>query len=89
VDRSGLSGRIQAWIERDREDFRAESQDTTWAAWFFAQCLLWALGLTVLATLAAFGRPMWSLISALISTTGGLGLYRAYCRRRGRQHEGR
>lgn len=77
--------RVRSWIQRDRDDFRAQSQDLGWGAWFFTLGLLWAVGLALMAALAAIGRPMWSLITVvLVSVTGGLSLARAYHRHRGR-----
>lgn len=84
---TSLGDRVRNWIQRDRDDFRAQSQDLGWGAWFFAQGLLWAVALVLMAALAAIGRPMWSLIVALISGTGGLSLARAYHRHRGHRSE--
>ncbi len=72
-------------MQRDRDQFRAESQDLGWAAWFLLQCLVWAVAVAMLAVLDALGHPMWSLLSALMGATGGLGLARAYHRYRGRK----
>lgn len=72
-------------MQRDRDRFLAESQNLGWAAWFLLQCRVWVVAVAMLAVLAALGHPMWSLLSALISATGGLGLARAYHRYRGRK----
>lgn len=82
-----LRERVWSRIQRDRDDFRAESQDVGWGAWFFGAAVMWAVGLALMAALAAIGRPMWGLITVLISVTGGLGLARTYHRHRGHRSE--
>lgn len=71
---------MRGWINRDRDDFRTQSQDVGWGAWFVAMGVWWAAALTLMAALAAIGRPMWSLIGTLIAVTLALSLIRAYLR---------